>query len=203
MRKHLTYCVRITSDDGDVGKSHLYNFMDIEESTPVVVVTSRMLSTGVDIPTCQNVVIFREIETMTEFKQIIGRGTRVREDKKKLFFTVLDYTGSATRKFADPAFDGQPPLITDEQIDGEGNTVEFTEVKTVQDPDNDNPPQDGRTDGTGDTGPGGREKYRVEEGQAKIATESIHVMDEQGRLRTVEYRREAVRNEIATMVSLC
>ena len=63
---------------------------------------------------------------MTEFKQIIGRGTRVREDKGKLFFTILDYTGSASRNFADPEFDGEPPLITSEEIDAEGQTIEGT-----------------------------------------------------------------------------
>ena len=68
------------------------------------------------------------VNSMTEFKQIIGRGTRVREDKEKLFFTILDYTGSATRNFADPDFDGEPPLITEVEIDGNGDTIPGTEV---------------------------------------------------------------------------
>lgn len=208
MRKHPIYCVRITSNDGDTGKGHLSDFMDIEKNTPVVVVTSKLLSTGVDVQTCRNVVLFREVRTMTEFKQIVGRGTRVREDKKKLFFTILDYTGSATRNFADPEFDGMPPLITTEEMDDEGNTIDSTiDIETVEpgDDDTDNGGDD-TTNPSGENLPGsgsgtgqGRDKYRVEEGVVKIAAESIQVMDEQGRLRTVEYRREAVRQELATM----
>ena len=76
--------------------------------TPVILTTSKLLSTGVDAPTCKNIVLARVIGSMTEFKQIIGRGTRVREDYGKLFFSILDYTGSATQMFADPAFDGDP-----------------------------------------------------------------------------------------------
>ncbi len=198
MRKYIDYCVRITANDGDVGKGHLSDFMDIDTTTPTVVVTSKLLSTGVDVPTCRNVVIFREISTMTEFKQIVGRGTRVREDKKKLFFTIVDYTGTATRKFADPDFDGEPPLITEEKMNAEGQTVAGSEqVVSVQPPTDDD---DGLIAPGLGTAPGsGREQYRIEDGQARIVAETIHVMDEQGRLRTVEYRRETVRHELTTM----
>jgi type I restriction enzyme R subunit len=82
-----------------------------------------MLTTGVDEPTCENVVLVRTVNSMTEFKQIIGRGTRVRDDYGKLFFNILDYTGSATRLFADPDFDGDPVLITEEAMDATGETV--------------------------------------------------------------------------------
>ena len=71
-----------------------------------------MLTTGVDAPTCKNIVLVRVIKSMTEFKQIIGRGTRVRDDYGKLYFNILDYTGSATRLFADPDFDGEPVTTT-------------------------------------------------------------------------------------------
>ncbi len=69
--------------------------------TPVIVTTSQLLTTGVDVPTCKNIVIARVVGSMVEFKQIIGRGTRVRDDYDKYFFNILDYTGSATRLFAD------------------------------------------------------------------------------------------------------
>ena len=131
------YVVRIVSDEKEVGKGHLGKFMDIDEPIPVVVTTSRLLSTGVDVQTCKNIVLFRTVNSMTEFKQIIGRGTRVREDKEKLFFTILDYTGSATRNFADPDFDGEPPLITEEEIDNNGETIPGTET-VISDP----PPPD-------------------------------------------------------------
>src|SRR5207244_4219613 len=80
----------------------------------------QMLTTGVDVPTCRNVAIVRNIGSITEFKQIIGRGTRVREDCGKLYFNILDYTGAATRLFADPEFDGDPALVTTAEIDEDG-----------------------------------------------------------------------------------
>ena len=91
--------------------------------TPVILTTSQLLTTGVDVPTCKNIVLARVVNSMTEFKQIIGRGTRVRDDYGKYYFTILDYTGSATRHFADPDFDGDPALITEEEIDENGQVT--------------------------------------------------------------------------------
>ncbi|WP_447973914.1 EcoAI/FtnUII family type I restriction enzme subunit R [Nitrospira sp. Kam-Ns4a] len=107
-QKHPDYVVRIVADEGDIGRGYLSRFQEIETQTPVVVTTSKLLTTGVDVPTCKNIAIARVINSMTEFKQIIGRGTRVRADYGKLWFSILDYTGSATRLFADPDFDGEP-----------------------------------------------------------------------------------------------
>jgi len=117
------YVCRVVSDEGDVGKGHLSAFQDVENPSPVILTTSRMLSTGVDAPTVKNVVLFRGVGTLTEFKQIIGRGTRVREDYGKLWFTILDYTGSATQKFADPDFDGVPSSVMESEMSVEGETV--------------------------------------------------------------------------------
>ncbi|MDX9954577.1 MAG: DEAD/DEAH box helicase family protein [Anaerolineae bacterium] len=105
---HPDYVVRITSNEGDVGATHLDHFMDPEIPMPIIATTSRLLSTGVDAPTCKNIVLARVINSMTEFKQIIGRGTRVDTDHDKYFFTILDYTRSAMARFADPDFDGEP-----------------------------------------------------------------------------------------------
>lgn len=99
----------------------------METDTPVILTTSQMLTTGVDAPTCKNVALARVVGSMSDFKQIIGRGTRVRDDYGKLWFSILDYTGSATRQFADKNFDGDPALITEEKIDEAGKTYE-TEV---------------------------------------------------------------------------
>lgn len=126
VKRNPDYVVRITSDDGDIGKGYLSTYQDPEKTVPAIVTTSRLLTTGVDMPTVKNVVLFRLINSMTDFKQIIGRGTRVREEYGKLYFTILDYTGSATRNFADPAFDGEPVTETTETITAEGN------VDTVQ-----------------------------------------------------------------------
>ncbi len=107
-QRHPDYIVRITSAEGDVGVMHLDHFMDPENPMPVIATTSKLLTTGVDVPTCKNIVLARVINSMTEFKQIIGRGTRVDTDHEKFFFTILDFTGSAMARFADPEFDGEP-----------------------------------------------------------------------------------------------
>lgn len=123
VRGNPDYVCRVTSDEGDVGRGHLSNFQDLERRTPVILTTSQLLTTGVDAPTVQNIVLLRVINSMTEFKQIIGRGTRVRDDYGKLFFSILDYTGSATRLFADPEFDGDPTIETEQTIDEDGGVI--------------------------------------------------------------------------------
>jgi type I restriction enzyme R subunit len=108
VQKYPDYVVRVVSDEGDIGRGYLSRFQELETLTPAVVTTSKLLTTGVDVQTCKNIAIVRVINSMTEFKQIIGRGTRVRADYGKLWFSIFDYTGSATRLFADPDFDGDP-----------------------------------------------------------------------------------------------
>ena len=103
------YIVKITGDDQE-GKRELDNFQNNEEAFPVIVTTSELLSTGVDVETCKVIVLDKEIHSMTNFKQIIGRGTRVREDYNKTSFTILDFR-NATDLFADPDFDGDPIRI--------------------------------------------------------------------------------------------
>ena len=103
------YVMRITGDDNE-GKMELDNFIDPESRFPVVVTTSRLLSTGVDAQTCKLIVLDQRIESMTLFKQIIGRGTRIREEYDKYFFTIMDFK-KATELFADPKFDGDPVQI--------------------------------------------------------------------------------------------
>ncbi len=111
-----------------IGKGHLGRFQELETETPVILTTSQLLTTGVDAPMVKNVVLVRVIGSMTEFKQIIGRGTRLREDYGKFYFNILDYTGTATRHFADTEFDGDPEFISEEEIDDEGNTTTTTVV---------------------------------------------------------------------------
>ncbi|MCA8896926.1 MAG: DEAD/DEAH box helicase family protein, partial [Amphiplicatus sp.] len=100
------YVMRITGSDKD-GQDQLDNFIDPESFYPVIVTTSRLLSTGVDANTCLVIALDRTIGSMTEFKQIVGRGTRVHEDSRKFYFTIIDFRG-ATNLFADPEFDGEP-----------------------------------------------------------------------------------------------
>src|SRR6266576_3099743 len=103
------YVMRITGSDKE-GQDQLGNFIDPESKYPVLVTTSRLLSTGVDAQTCRLIVLDREVGSMTEFKQIVGRGTRVHEDTKKYYFTLMDFRG-ATSHFADKDFDGEPVQI--------------------------------------------------------------------------------------------
>lgn len=103
------YVVRITGDN-DEGKAELDHFIDPESPYPVIATTSKLLSTGVDVQTCKLIVLDQRIQSMTEFKQIIGRGTRINEDYGKTYFTILDFK-KATELFADPAFDGDPVQI--------------------------------------------------------------------------------------------
>lgn len=126
VKVHPDYVCRVTSDEGATGKTHLGKFQELESTSPVILTTSQLLSTGVDAPMVKNIVLIRIIGTMTEFKQIIGRGTRLREDYDKFFFNILDYTGTATQHFADKEFDGDPELIIEEAIDEEGIPVSTT-----------------------------------------------------------------------------
>jgi type I restriction enzyme, R subunit len=107
--KNHRYVMRITGSDGE-GQAQLGNFIDPEAKYPVLVTTSRLLSTGGDAQTCRLIVLDRPVGSMTEFKQIVGRGTRVHEDTKKFYFTLIDFRG-ATSHFADPDFDGEPVQI--------------------------------------------------------------------------------------------
>ncbi|EAO9488673.1 restriction endonuclease, partial [Salmonella enterica] len=102
--KNSKYVMRITGDNEE-GKAELDNFIDPIEPYPVLVTTSKLMTTGVDAKTCQYIVLDSNINSMIEFKQIIGRGTRIREDFGKLYFTIIDFR-NVTKLFADPEFDG-------------------------------------------------------------------------------------------------
>jgi type I restriction enzyme, R subunit len=109
--KHPNYVVKITGDD-EVGKRELDNFTDVEERFPVIATTSKMLTTGIDTKMVKLIVLDANIGSMTEFKQIVGRGTRIRERDGKVYFTIMDFR-KATNHFADPDFDGDPIQIYD------------------------------------------------------------------------------------------
>jgi type I restriction enzyme R subunit len=207
VREYPEYVARVTGDDGDLGKSLLATFQDVETQTPVILTTSRLLTTGVDAPLVKNVVLFRYIGSMTDFKQIIGRGTRVREDYGKLFFTILDYTGTATRNFADAAFDGEPVRAVLEQVDKAGELEGETEESV--------PPQEDEASGPAvDEQPEmtyvppvispGRireapRKYYLSSGvQVTIIHDTVQELDADGRrlrtMRLTDYTSEQVRS---------
>ncbi len=191
VREHSDYVCRVTSDEGDIGRGHLSHFQDVERQTPVILTTSQLLTTGVDAPTVKNVVLVRVVNSMTEFKQMIGRGTRVRDDYDKLFFTILDYTGSATRLFADPDFDGDPVIETQETVDEEGATVEEEVVaeqplepedkEAFEEEVTELPPADEDEQLK-------RRKYYVDGGHVEIATHLVYELDPDGKqLRVVRF----------------
>ncbi len=185
VREHPDYVCRVTADEGHIGRGHLSRFQELETATPTILTTSQLLTTGVDAPTCKNVVLTRVVGSMTEFKQIIGRGTRVRDDYGKLFFSILDYTGSATRLFADPEFDGDPALITEEEIGAGGEVVSIT-LEPGEDGGDDSP-RPGEDDG-GEPVEGSereRRKYYVDGGRVEIAAHLVHEFDSDGKLLRV------------------
>ena len=108
------YAVRIVSAEGEIGLEHLSKFQEPNTDFPVIAVTSRLLSTGVDVPTCRIIALDKSLNSMTEFKQIIGRGSRVLESKDKMWFSILDYR-KTTRLFEDPDWDGPAVAETEEE----------------------------------------------------------------------------------------
>lgn len=197
------YVMRITGDDA-AGTAQLGNFIDPEAAYPVIVTTSRLLSTGVDAQTCRLIVLDRPVGSMTEFKQIVGRGTRVHEDTHKYYFTLVDFRG-ATSHFADPAFDGDPvqvyePGEDDPVVPPEPDPATQTPVETggddgdaqiLVDPDRPGP-------GTGQTLP----KYYIHGRPVRVATERIEYLDADGRLVTEslrDYSRKAIRAQYASL----
>ena len=187
------YVMRITGSDGE-GQAQLGNFIDPESRYPVVVTTSRLLSTGVDAQTCRLIVLDRSVGSMTEFKQIVGRGTRIHEDTRKYYFTLMDFRG-ATNHFADPEFDGEPVQIYEP---GENDPItppdDEPPISTDDEP---IPPTPGGDETVIDgeppditIPPGGerRQKVYVDGVHATIVAERVEYLDENGRLVTESLR---------------
>ncbi len=193
--QHPNYVCRVTSDEGDIGKGHLNRFQDVDTTTPVILTTSQLLTTGVDAPTCKNVVLARVVGSMSEFKQIIGRGTRVRDDYGKLWFNIIDYTGSATRLFADPAFDGDPVRVTQEEIDAHGHVT----TTVVSEPEPETAPIEGGGGIIIDPPTGeDRRKFYYDGGRVEIAAHMVYDLDADGKqlrmVRYTDYAGEKVRS---------
>ena len=199
---HAKYVMRITGDN-DEGKAQLDHFIDPEATYPVIATTSKLMTTGVDAQTCRLIVLDRAIRSMTEFKQIIGRGTRIREDYGKLYFTIMDFR-RATALFADPDFDGDPVQIYEPK---EGETVVPPDEGSPVDPEVEEDPGDYlRRENPlgGDSGPlGGRpRRYVVDDVPVTVATERVQYMDADGKLITeslTDYTRKKVRGAYASL----
>jgi type I restriction enzyme R subunit len=199
--------MRMTGSDTE-GQAELGNFIDPESKYPVLVTTSRLLSTGVDVQTCRLIVLDRAVGSMTEFKQIVGRGTRVHEDTKKFFFTLIDFRG-ATGHFADPEFDGEPVQIYEPSPDDP-----MTPPPSVPPVDEDedpipSEPGEGEIIVDGDPPniiiePGGtpRRKVYVDGVAVTIVAERVEYLDENGKLITEslrDYTKKALKNRFASL----
>ena len=187
------YVVRITSDDNE-GKGQLSYFIDNDEPYPVIATTSKLLSTGVDAKTCKLIVLDQTINSMTDFKQIVGRGTRIREDYNKFYFTIMDFKG-ATRLFLDPEFDGEPVTIYEpkpgEPILPPEDPEKFDDgsIKDGPPPIDIPPPPPDPGDPPGDPPPPQpRVRYTLEDVPVRPGIERSQYLDENGKLITEDYR---------------
>lgn len=199
--KNHKYVMRITGSDTE-GQNQLGNFIDPESAYPTLVTTSRLLSTGVDAQTCRVIALDREIASMTEFKQIVGRGTRVHEDTKKYYFTLIDFRG-ATKLFADKDFDGEPVQIYEPGEDGPMAPPDVPPTTGEDEPPLPSEPGAGETVVDGDPPditlppdvPGKRLKVYVNDVPVSIVAERVEYLDEYGKLIT-ESLRTFARNEL-------
>ncbi len=176
VRSQPDYVCRVTADEGEIGAAHRAKFQDVETSSPVILTTSQLLTTGLNAPTCKNVVLARVVGSMPEFKQIIGRGTRLRPDYGKFAFNIVDYTGTATEKFADPAFDG-PPMHEEHEVIGEvedfGSASQFEHSES----DDDEWHPEIEIDQKRDV----RRKYYVDGGSVEIVKHLVYELDSDGK----------------------
>jgi type I restriction enzyme R subunit len=196
------YVMRITGDN-DEGKAQLDNFIDPESTYPVIACTSRLMSTGVDAQTCHLIVLDRHIGSPTEFKQIIGRGTRINEDYNKFFFTIMDFR-RATAMFADSSFDGDPVQIYEPGPDDPPIPPDDLPPGPV--PPGGEPLEQPLPPDPG-PGPGGDgltppRRYVVNNVPVSIAVERVQYLDEHGRLITeslTDYTRKTVLKHYASL----
>ena len=193
------YVMRITGDDPE-GKAELDNFINPEVRHPVIATTSKLLTTGVDAQTCKLIVIDQNLQSVAEFKQIIGRGTRLREDFGKLYFTIMDFR-KVTELFARPDFDGDPVVIFEPGPDESPVPPDEAEPPEPSVEDN---PQDElvRVDGAQPTGSGRRQKFVVDSVPVTVIAEQVQYYDEGGRLVTEslrDYTRSRIRKRYASL----
>lgn len=196
------YIMRITGDN-DIGKAQLENFIDEESKYPVIAVTSKLMTTGVDAKMCKLIVLENNINSMTEFKQIIGRGTRLLEDYGKTYFTIMDFR-NASRLFADPEFDGKPEVVIDI---GGNDPVDEPETPTGEEGTAEDAGSYGVNEDGPTYGPDGKDLFDDEEGDDKprkyyvgdvtvrVLSERVQYVDKDGKLITeslIDYTRKNI-----------
>ena len=184
------YIMRITGDN-DEGKAQLENFIDEESKYPVIAVTSKLMTTGVDAKMCKLIVLENNINSMTEFKQIIGRGTRLLEECGKTYFTIMDFR-NASRLFADPSFDGEPEVVVDLGGNDPVNDLE-PEIEQGNEDNTSNIKQNCVNEETGEYNTGDNNiftdedkprKYYLGDVAVKVLSERVQYLDKDGKLIT-------------------
>jgi type I restriction enzyme R subunit len=189
------YVMKITGDD-QLGKMELDNFIDPESPYPVIATTSRLMNTGIDAQTCKLIVLDQTINSMTTFKQIIGRGTRINEDYDKFYFTIIDFK-KATELFADPDFDGDPVVIYEPEPEDP--------PVPPDPPEGEDPPGEPESPPEppgGGEGPEPRIKYVVEDVPFYVVAERVQYYGPDGKLITEslkDYTRKTVHKEFSTL----
>jgi len=204
MAENSKYLMQITGDNEE-GKRELDNFINPEDKYPLIATTSKLMTTGVDAQTCKLIVLDSNIASMTEFKQIIGRGTRINEEYGKTYFTIMDFR-NVTDLFADTDFDGEPVKIKEigedepieppeveerseeNPVDEDGNEIEFPE--TPEPPIEPEPPKTPR------------EKVIVNGVNVAVLNERVQYLDEHGKLITgslKDYTKKQVNKEFASL----
>lgn len=216
VKENRKYVMRITGDEQE-GKDELDNFINPEERYPVIATTSKLMTTGVDAQTCKLIVLDQRIQSMTEFKQIIGRGTRINDDYNKHWFTILDFK-KATELFADPAFDGDPVKVYEPK--GDDSIVPDDEHEALA-PDNTELPLSEEAEGyevepgetwhsddstpawpTGDEEKTKRVKYVVGDVEVSVIAERVQYLGPDGKLITEslkDFTRKKVKEQYATL----
>jgi len=211
MKQYPDYVCRVTADEGAIGLTHLAHFQDVDKPAPVILTTSQLLTTGVDAEMVKNVGLARVVGSRAEFKQIIGRGTRLKVDYGKEYFNIVDFTGTATQHFADPDFDGEPARIEEVTIDESGEQVSVTETEPESPPEAlpvaEMPEQIGSNAGILiNELPTEPRKFYVDGGEVEVIGHLVYDLDTDGKklqvVKYTEYSGRAVRTLYPTREAL-
>ncbi|MCO6427155.1 EcoAI/FtnUII family type I restriction enzme subunit R [Nitrosomonas communis] len=213
VKQYPDYVCRVTADEGAIGLTHLAHFQDVDKPAPVILTTSQLLTTGVDAEMVKNVVLARVVGSRAEFKQIVGRGTRLKIDYGKEYFTLIAFTGTATRHFADPDFDGEPARIEEVTIDETGEQLGITETEQETLADTPSVEYEIPEEQIGpDTGvlinepPPEPRKYYIDGGEVEVIGHLVYDLDSGGKklqvVKYTEYSGRAVRTLYPTREAL-
>ncbi len=212
VRQYPDYVSRVTADEGALGLTHLAHFQDVDKPAPVILTTSQLLTTGVDAEMVKNVVLGRVVGSRSEFKQIVGRGTRLKVDYGKEYFNIVDFTGTATHHFADPDFDGEPARIEEVTINEEGEQLGITDI-APETPEAPSPeyelPEEQIDPGCGvliTEPPAEPRKFYIDGGEVEVIGHLVYDLDTDGKklqvVKYTEYSGRAVRTLYPTREAL-